>query len=88
MTDGVDAAIERALAAANGKDVLAAGGATVVQQVLRSGHVDEMQIHLSPVLLGGGTRLFDDLHEADVRLEPTRVIELPAVTHLRFRVLK
>ncbi len=88
VTDGVDAALERARAAADGKNVLVAGGANAVQQVLRSGQLDEMQIHLTPILLGGGTRLFDDLQLADVRLEPTRVIESPAVTHLSFRVLK
>ena len=65
-----------------------AGGASAVQQMLRSGQLDEMQIHLTPVLLGGGTRLFDDLQPADVRLEPTRVIESPAVMHLSFRLMK
>ena len=88
VTAGIDAALERARAAAGGKNVLVAGGADAVQQVLRSGQLDEMQIHLAPVLLGGGTRLFDDLETADVRLEPTRVIESPAVTHLRFRIVK
>jgi len=47
-----------------------------------------MQIHLTPVLLGGGTRLLDDLQKANVQLEPTRAIESPAVTHLRYRVVK
>lgn len=88
VTDGVGAALERARAAAGDMNVLVAGGANAVQQVLRSGQLDEMQIHLSPVLLGGGIRLLDDLEKADVRLEATRVIESPAVTHLRYRVVR
>ena len=88
VTDGVEAVLEQARIAAGDKNVLVAGGANVVQQVLRAGQLEEMQIHLTPVLLGGGTRLLDDLQKANVQLEPTRVIESPAVTHLRYRVVK
>jgi dihydrofolate reductase len=86
VTEGVEAAVEQAGAAAGDKDVLVAGGAMAVQQALKAGLLDEMQIHLVPVLLRGGTRLFDHLEGADLRLEGTRVIDSPAVTHLRYRV--
>jgi len=88
VTDGVEAALELARAAAGDNNVLVAGGANVAQQVMRAGQLEEIQIHLAPVLLGGGTRLLDDLQKANVQLEPTRVIESPAVTHLRYRVVK
>ncbi len=61
VTDGIESALERALEAANGRDVLVAGGASAAQQYLRAGLIDEMKIHVSPVLLGGGERLFDNL---------------------------
>jgi dihydrofolate reductase len=88
VTDGIEAALEDARAAAAEKDVLVAGGASVAQQYLRAGLLDELQIHLAPILLGGGVRLFDQLGPEDVELEATRVVESPTVTHLRFRVVK
>jgi dihydrofolate reductase len=88
VTDGVEVALEQARAAAGVKSVLVAGGATVAQQVLSAGMLDEMQIHLVPVLLGDGTRLLDHLQGATVQLEPTRVIESPSVTHLQYRVVR
>jgi dihydrofolate reductase len=87
VTDGVEAAVEQARAAAGEKDVLIAGGADVAQQALKAGLVDEVQVHVAPVFLGGGMRLFDNLGDA-VKVEPARVIESPNVTHLRYRVLK
>jgi dihydrofolate reductase len=86
VTEGVGAAIEGARAAAGDRDVLVYGGASAVQQALRTGLVDELQIHLVPVLLGGGTRLLDGLQPADVRLEPADMMDSPGVTHLRYRV--
>jgi dihydrofolate reductase len=86
VTDGIEAALERARAAAEEKDVLLAGGASVVQQYLKAGLLDELQIHVAPVLLGGGTSLFDQLGIGPLGLEATRVIASPSVTHLRFRV--
>ena len=62
------------------------GGADVAQQYLRAGEVDEIQLHVPPLFLGGGTRLFEDLPPAT--LEPTRVVHGPAVTHLRYRFAK
>ncbi len=85
VTDGVEAAVAQARAAAGEKDVLIAGGADVAQQALTAGLVDEVQVHVAPVLLGGGARLFDNLG-ADVEVAPDRVIESPNVTHLRYRV--
>jgi dihydrofolate reductase len=86
VTDGVESAIEQARVAAGEKGVLVAGGADIAQQALRSGQLDELQLHVSPVLLGAGTRLFDNLDAADIRLEPTRVVDAPAATHLYYRV--
>jgi dihydrofolate reductase len=88
VTEGVEAAVEQASAAASGKDVSLAGGADVAQQCLRAGLLDEMQIHLVPILLGGGVRLFDRLDAAPLQLDKARVIDSPGVTHLRFRVAR
>jgi dihydrofolate reductase len=85
VTDGVEAAVAQARAVAGNKDVLISGGASVVQQALQAGLVDELQLHVVPLLLGDGVRLFgpgDQLLE----LEATRVIESPRVAHLRYRV--
>jgi dihydrofolate reductase len=86
VTDGIESALEQALAAAGDKDVALAGGASVVQQFLRAGLLDELQIHIAPLLLGGGVSLFDRLETGPIGLEATRVIASPSVTHLRFRV--
>jgi dihydrofolate reductase len=88
VTDGFEAALAQAEAAAGDKDVLVAGGANVVQQYLKAGLLDELQIHLVPLFLGDGVRLFDDLGPEHPELECTRVIESRAVTHLRYRVVK
>jgi dihydrofolate reductase len=87
VTEGPGAAIDGALAAAGEKDVLVAGGAEAIQGCLATGRVDEIQVHVAPILLGGGARLFEGLGP-DLKLEPTRVIESPAVTHLRYRVVR
>jgi dihydrofolate reductase len=84
VRDGVDSALEQARAAANGKDVLVAGGASVAQQYLAAGLLEELQIHVAPLLLGDGVRLFADGAPGSLELE--RVISSPAVTHLRYRV--
>jgi dihydrofolate reductase len=87
VTDGVESAIEQARAVAGDKTV-AVGAASLAQQCLKLGLMDEIQIHLVPVLLGEGVRLFDHLGGEPIELESTRVIETPGVTHLTFRVLK
>ena len=88
VTEGSDAALAEARAAAGEKNVAVAGGANVVQQYLRDGLIDEMQIHIAPLLLGDGVRLFDDLGAERPVLEVVRVIESPLVTHIRYRVVK
>lgn len=85
VTDGIEVALGRALAAAGSRDVLVAGGASVAQQALATGLADELHLHLAPVLLGGGVRLFTDGVTATT-LERESVIESPAVTHVRYRV--
>jgi dihydrofolate reductase len=86
VTEGVEAAIARAKAAAGNKKVNVMG-AEVPRQALRAGLLDEVQIHLIPVLLGAGKRLFEHLGTEPIELERTRVVEAPeGVTHLRFRV--
>jgi dihydrofolate reductase len=84
VTEGIEAALEQAKAAAGDRDVGLSGGADVVQQYLRAGLVDTMHIHVAPLLLGGGTRLFDEPGGEPIRLELARVIEGPAVAHLTF----
>ncbi len=88
VTDGIESALDQARAAAGGKDVSIAGGAGVVQQYLRAGLLDELQVHVSPVLLGDGTHLFGRLGTGPVELEATRVVGSPFATHLRFQPLQ
>ena len=88
VTDGIGSALDQARTAASGQDVGLGGGANVAQQYLKAGLIDEMQIHLVPVLLGAGARLFDNLAGVEVGLECTRAVEAPGVTHLTYRVTK
>jgi dihydrofolate reductase len=88
VTDGIEAALEQARAAAGDRNVAIAGGASIAQQYLKAGSLDELQIHLVPLLLGDGVRLFDRLDRERPTLERTRVIDSPAVTHLRYRVVR
>jgi dihydrofolate reductase len=85
VTDGVESALAQARAAAGDGDVSVAGGANTIQQFIRAGLLDEIQVHVVPVLLGGGIRLFDNLGP-DIELERTRIVESPDVVHLRFRI--
>jgi dihydrofolate reductase len=85
FVEGIENAVEAARSAAGDKDVAIGGGASVIQQCLAAGLLDELQIHLVPVLLGGGVPLFGP-DTSPAELECTRVIDSPAVTHLRFRV--
>ena len=88
VTDGVESAVEQARAAAGDKDVAIGGGASAIQEAIKARLVDELEIHLIPVLLGDGVRLLDGLGDKGVELEPTRVIDSPAVTHLGFRLAR
>ena len=86
-TDGIERALERAKESADGQDVRLWGGAQVIQQYLAAGLLDELELHIVPVLLGGGARLFDDLGGAGIKLEQVRAVEAPGVTHLTYRVI-
>ncbi|GAA2710794.1 dihydrofolate reductase family protein [Micromonospora olivasterospora] len=90
VTDGVASAVAQARAAAGGRNVAVAGGGSLVRQVLRAGLLDELELHVVPVVLGTGLRLFDadlDLGEKEaIELTPTRVIHTPQVTHIRYVV--
>jgi dihydrofolate reductase len=86
VTDGAESALAQAQTAAQGKDVMLWGGAEVVNQYLAIGLLDELELHVVPVLLGGGARLFEGLGDAEVLLEQVRVVDAPGVTHLKYRV--
>jgi len=90
VTDGIEQAIEMARKAAGGKNVAVAGGGTLVRQILAAGLLDELELHITPVLLGDGMRLLDGGFGLDPRegieLTPVRVIETPGVTHIRYAV--
>jgi dihydrofolate reductase len=88
VTDGIESALRQAESAADGKDVSVAGGANAIQQFIQAKLLDEIQVHLVPILLGDGVRLFDKLDPEHTAMETTRVIDSPGVTHLRFRVVK
>ncbi len=87
VTDGVEGAVEEAKAVAGDRDV-AVGAASIAQQCIRAGLLDEIHVDLVPVLLGDGVRLFEHLGAGPIELESTRVIEGAGVTHLTFRVVK
>lgn len=87
VTDGIHAALEQAKAAAGDRDVFIGGGADIINQYLAAGLVDEVELHLVPIILGGGARLFAGVGP-DVRLELLRVVEAPGVTHLKYRVVR
>ncbi|MEO3770944.1 dihydrofolate reductase family protein [Micromonospora sp. B9E7] len=90
VTDGVASAVEQARAVAGDKNVAVAGGGSLVRQVLKAGLLDELELHVVPVVLGSGLRLFDadlDLPDKEaIELTPTRVIHTPQVTHIRYAV--
>ena len=82
--DGIDSALAQAREAAAGADVMVAGGAQCVQQYLAAGLLDELYLHISPMVLGAGERLLENV--GDPLLEPVEVVAAPAVTHVRYRV--
>jgi dihydrofolate reductase len=87
VTDGIESALEQAREAAGGKDVRLGGGADVAGQYLAAGLLDELELHVVPVVLGDGARLFDNLGDAEVKLEQVRAVEAPGVAHLKYRVV-
>ena len=84
VTDGIHSALEQARRAANGKDISLAGGARAAQEYLVAGLVDEMEISMSPILLGNGEGLFDGVGDDLHGLELVRTVSAPGVTHLKF----
>ena len=86
VTDGIEAALEQARAAAGDKNVLVMGGADLMRQYLNAGVVEELALTVAPMLLGAGKPLFDGSQRTDLRLERLAVVESPRATHLRFRV--
>ena len=87
VTDGIESALAQAKEAAGDKDVLLGGGPDSINQYLAAGLVDEVEIHVPPVLLGGGKRLFEGVGP-DLKLEELRAVEAPGVAHLTYRVVK
>jgi dihydrofolate reductase len=88
VTDGIESALRQASAAAGEKTVVVMGGAETGQQFIRAGLVDEISIHLVPVLFGTGTRMFEQLSGDHIPLEVAQVIEAPEATHLQYRIAK
>jgi dihydrofolate reductase len=84
VTDGIDAALQQARSIAGDKNVVIAGGASTVQQYLATGKLDELYLHIAPVILGSGERLLERV--GDPRLEPVKVVASPKVTHIKYRI--
>jgi dihydrofolate reductase len=86
VTDGIESALEQAQAAAGDQDVQIAGGAAAVRQYLAAGLLDQLQLHIAPVVLGAGERLLENV--GDPTLEPIDVVASPAATHVKYRVVR
>jgi dihydrofolate reductase len=86
VTGGIEAALERAKESAGDRDVMLSGGAEVINRYLAAGLLDELDLHIAPVLLGGGARLFDGLAGTAIELEQVRAVEAPGVTHVKYRL--
>jgi dihydrofolate reductase len=86
VTDGIESTFDQAKHAAGGRDVLLGGGASVAQQYLGAGLIDEFELHVVPILLADGERLLENV--GDLKLEQVRTIEAPGVTHIKYRVVK
>ncbi|HEV2966764.1 MAG TPA: dihydrofolate reductase family protein, partial [Candidatus Dormibacteraeota bacterium] len=84
VTDGIQSAMGQAQAAAGDRKVSIAGGASAVRQFLAAGLLDELYLHIAPVVLGAGERLLEDV--GDPLLEPVKVVASPAVTHIKYRI--
>jgi dihydrofolate reductase len=86
VTDGIESALGQARAAAGDQDISIAGGASAVQQYLAAGLLDELYLHIVPVVLGSGERLLEGV--GDPTLEPVKVVASPAATHVKYRVVR
>ena len=87
VTDGIESALAQARDVSGDMDVYIGGGAAIINQFLAAGLLDELQLHVVPILLGGGARLLEGVGR-DVRLEQIRAVEAPGVTHLKYRVAR
>ena len=88
VTSGLDAAMVSARQLAGDHDILVAGGADLIRQAIAAGYLDELQISIVPILLNGGRPLFDGSMPDPIKLEPTRTLESPTVTHIQYKVVK
>lgn len=88
VTDGIASALRQAQAVVGDKDVWVMGGAHLIQQYLKAGLVDELHIHIAPILLQRGTRLFEQIGDTPITLEATRALHTPGAAHLRYHVIK
>ncbi|WP_163583194.1 dihydrofolate reductase family protein [Gracilibacillus saliphilus] len=86
VTSGVEDAIVQAKEAANGKNV-SIGTASIAQQCIKAGLLDEMHLHVAPILMGKGIRLFDQIGSEQIKLEPQEVTDGSNVTHLKYKLL-
>ena len=87
VTDGIESALEQARAAAGDKDVHVSGGAEAINQYLAAGLIDELELHVVPLVLGGGAKLFEGVGPG-LKLEQIRSLDAPGVTHLKYRVAR
>jgi dihydrofolate reductase len=86
VPDGIESALAQARDAARGQDIWLAGGASVVNQYLAAGLVDEIDVSIAPVILGDGARLFEDLERGALNLTQIRAVDAPGVTHIKYQV--
>ena len=84
VTDGIESALSQARAAAGDRDVSIAGGASTVNQYIAAGLLDSLYLHIAPMLLGSGERLFEGV--GDPNLEPVKVVASPLATHIKYRI--
>jgi dihydrofolate reductase len=88
VTEGIESALRQAQEAAGERHVMIVGGASLGRAYIAAGLVDEIQIHIVPVLFGSGTRMFEDLRHGHMQLEPIEVVATPSATHIRYRVVR
>jgi dihydrofolate reductase len=88
VTEGPERAVEQAMAAAGGRDVAVGGGAETIRECLAAGLLDDLQLNVVPVLLGGGAPLFEGLDQAGLELEQVGAVDAPGVAHLSYRVVR
>jgi dihydrofolate reductase len=86
VTEGIESALDQARSAAGDRDVAIAGGASAVRQYLAAGLLDELYLHIVPIILGAGERLLEDVGQPT--LEPVKVVASPGVTHIKYRVVR